>query len=213
MMIRMVTQYISPLIFSTALLLEGCLGGPAPQDHFYRLELPTPQSSFTSPLLQGTLQITRPWADALTRERQLLYRTTTRTAQVQRHTYHHWIDSPTLIVQQQIAQYLRHSGMATQVVTPDLRVNADYRLSCHMTKLERIVDDPPRVIMEMELGLSHIREREVVLLRTYHVEEPAHGYNITATIEAYNHALTNILDQFLADTSSIPMARRVTHQP
>ncbi|WP_447968021.1 ABC-type transport auxiliary lipoprotein family protein [Nitrospira sp. M1] len=210
---RMITQYISTLVIGTAVLLGGCVGGPAPQDHFYRLELPPPESSFTSPLLQGTLQITRPWADALTSERHLLYRTATGTAQVHRHAYHHWIDSPTLIIQQQIAQYLRHSGMATHVVTPDLRVKADYRFSCRMTKLERLVDDSPRVIIEMELGLSHMRERETVLLRTYHVEEPTHSYDIAAAIEAYNHALTNILDQFLADTSSLPVARPVTHRP
>jgi len=204
---------IATFLCSATLIFAGCLGGPAPQDHFYRLELPLPDSSFASPLLHGTLQITRPWADALTSERHLLYRTKTGTSQIHRHAYHRWIDSPTLIVQQQIAQYLRNAGMAEHVVTPNLRVKADYRFSCRIIKLERLIDDSPRVIMEMELGLTHIREREAVLLRTYHVEQPANGRDIAAAIAAYNEALTIILKQFLDDTSSLPEAIRVTHRP
>ncbi|GJL62238.1 MAG: ABC transporter [Nitrospirales bacterium] len=206
-------KFISALIVLATFSFGGCLGSPAPQDHFYRLELPPPESSFSSPRLYGTIQITRPLADALTSERHLLYRTMTGTAQVHRHAYHRWIDSPTLILQQQITQYLRHSGIATHVVTPELRIKADYRFSCRITRLERILDESPRVIMELELGLTRLREREAVLLQTYRVEQPANGPNISAAIEAYNHALSKILDQFLEDTSTLPEALRLTQSP
>ncbi|GJL65771.1 MAG: ABC transporter [Nitrospirales bacterium] len=206
-------KFISAFLISLTCMLSGCLGGPAPQDHFYRLELPTPESSFSSPLLQGTIQITRPWADALTSERRLLYRIMTGTAQVHRHAYHRWIDSPTLIVQQQITQYLRNAGVATHVVTPELRIKADYRFTCRITRLERILDESPRVMMELELGLIRLREREAVMLQTYRVEQQANSTDIPAAIEAYNQALTKILNQFLEDLSTLPKAIRLTQSP
>ena len=198
---------------SLAMVLGGCLGSPAPQDRYYRLELPEARAQFHYPPLQGTLQITRPRADALTSERHLLYRQHTKTSQVHRHAYHRWIDSPTLILQQQIAQYLREAGIAEQVVTPELRVKTDYQFTCRVTKMERVLADSPRVVVELELGLTHKRDREAVLLRTYYEEQQAHSHDISAAITAYNQALTNILNQFLKDASTLPEAIRINHHP
>ncbi len=201
------------ILSSLTILLTSCMGGPAPQDHYYRLELPEATSQLHTPPLRGTLQVTRPWADALTSERHLLYRKNTETSQVHRHAYHRWIDSPTLILQQQIAHYLRDSGIASQVVTPELRIKANYQFSCRILKMERVLDQSPRVIVELELGLTHMRNREAVLLRTYHEEQPMTAQDISSSIEAYNHTISRILKQFVNDTSTLPEAIRVTHNP
>ena len=200
-----------PFLLTFTLTFSGCLGSPAPQDHYYRLELSQAEAPFTTPPLHGTLQVTRPWADALTSERHLLYRQNTGTSQVHRHAYHRWIDSPTLILQQQMADYLRSSRVARQVVTPEHRVKADYRFTCRVVKLERVLDNDPRVVMELELGLTHMRDREAVLLQTYHVEQPANNHDIATSIVAYNQALTTILNQFLGDASTLPEAIRIKH--
>ena len=201
------------LLCSVPFVLGGCLGSPAPQDHYYRLELPETQTPFELPPLHGTLQVTRPWADALTGERHLLYRQNTGTSQVHRHAYHRWIDSPTLILQQQISHYLRKARIANQVVTPEFRVKADYRFSCRVAKMERVLGEAPHVVVELELGLTHMRSREAVLLQTYHEEQPAQDASITTTIKAYNQAITKILNQFMRDASTLPEAIRITHTP
>ena len=193
--------------------LGGCVGGQPPQDHFYRLELPVPDTTLNPPPLNGTLQVIRPWADALTGERLLLYRKNNEASQVRRHAYHRWVDSPTLILQQEIARYLRASRIAEQVVTPELRVKADYLLSCRILKFERVLGDSPRVVMELELGLTHMKDRQALMLQTYREEQKANGDGVTASVGAYNLALSNILNRFLADTSSLADAGKASASP
>jgi len=179
----------------------GCLGGPAPQDHFYRLELQPPVIRLDSPPLPGTLQVMRPWADALTGERHLLYRQQSGSSQLHRHGYHRWVDSPTNLLQQEMARYLRASGIANQVVTPEHRTKSDYMLSCRLVKLERVLDGSPRVLMELELGLTHTRDREAFLLHTYREEQQTQSEDVTEAVKAFDHALTKILDRFVVDVS------------
>lgn len=183
--------------------LAGCLGGPAPTDQYYQLELVAPQRQFDTPPLKGTLQVTRPEANALTRERPLLYRQESGSTQVHRHAYHRWVDSPTIMLQQEMTRYLRATHLANQVVTPKFRVKVDYLLSCQILKLERVLDGSPSVVMELELGITSIRDNQTLLLRTYREEQSANGDGIDASVIAYNQALSNILDRFLADSSML----------
>lgn len=183
--------------------LTGCLSGPAPTDQFYQLELAAPERQFDTPPLKGTLQVTRPEANALTRERPLLYRQESGSPQVHRHAYHRWVDSPTLMLQQEMTRYLRATHLANQVVTPKFRVKVDYLLSCQILKLERILDGSPSVVMELELGVTSIRDNQTLMLRTYREEQSANGDGIDASVKAYNQALSNILDRFLADSSML----------
>lgn len=192
------------LLLAIAMILGSCASGPALHDHFYRLELPEPERRLDSPPLKGTLQVDRPWADALTGERPLLYRQNSGSPQVHRQVYHRWADSPTVMIQQELTRYLRASGLATQVVTRKLRVNVDYVLTCHILRLERVLDGSPRVVMELELGITSLKDNQALLLQSYREEQAANSDEVDASIDAYNQALHSILNRFLADTSRIP---------
>jgi ABC-type uncharacterized transport system auxiliary subunit len=187
------------------LLLSGCLGGQPSPDYFYRLNLPDPATHLDPSPLNGTLQVTRPWADALTSERHLVYRKDGNTSQLNHHAYHRWVDSPTLLLQQEMTQYLRKAGLATQVVTPKMRTKADYALSCRIAKLERVLDQSPRVILELELGITSMKDRRMLLLRTYREERQTRNLKVATSIKAYNQALSNILHRFMTDTSKLSL--------
>ena len=202
------------LIVSALLSQGGCFSvGTAPPDHFYRLELTSPDLRFDTAVLPGTIQVTRPSADALTGERYLLYRENGQSMQVHHHPYHQWIDSPTLLLQQEIARYLRSSQLADHVVTPQHRARVDYLLSCRIAKFERVLDESPRVVMELELGLTQMRNREPLLLQTYREEQPTRGKGVAASIEAYDQALAKILKRFVADASNIPLTAQAKKSP
>jgi ABC-type uncharacterized transport system auxiliary subunit len=156
---------VRTLFIASVMAVGGCLSGPAPTDQFYQLELPDPQRQFDTPPLGGTLQVTRPWANALTGERPLLYRQDSESTQVHRYAYHRWVDSPTIMIQQEMTRYLRTSHLADQVVTPKFRVKVDYILSCQILKLERLLDGSPRVVMELELGISSIQYNRALQLQ------------------------------------------------
>jgi len=205
--------WIRTLVLASVLAVGGCLSGPAPTDQFYQLELPEPQRQFDTPPLKGTLQVTRPETNALTGERPLLYRQDSGSTQVHRYAYHRWVDSPTIMLQQEMTRYLRTSHLANQVVTPKFRVKVDYILSCQILKLERLLDGSPRVVMELELGITSIQDNQTLLLQTYREEQSANGDGIDASVVAYNQALSEILNRFLADSSMLGDGRKPTARP
>ncbi len=188
-------------------VLTGCLGGQPSPDYFYRLNVADPETRLDPAPLRGTLQVTRPRANALTSERHLVYRKDDNISQLNHHAYHRWVDSPTLLLQQEMTHYLRKAGLAQQVVTPEMRTKADYALSCRIAKLERVLDHSPRIILELELGITSIKDRRTVLLRTYHEEKPTTDLEVGTSIEAYNQALSNILHRFITDASKLPLLK------
>ena len=192
--------YLSVLAI-TAML--GCASGPAPHDSYYRFNLPDPPNRMASPALRGTLLVTRPWTDALTGERSLLYRENGDAAQVRRHAYHRWVDSPTTLLQQEIAGYVRAVGLAEIVVTPERRADPDYLLTCRIVKLERVLDSPPRSDIELELGITRMTDRHAVMLKTYREAQPAAGTGVAASVDAYNQALSRVLKHFVEDLSEL----------
>ena len=204
--------WILCLSTSGILLLQGCLGGQPSPDYYYRLTVPEPETRLDPSPLQGTLQVVRPRADALTGARHLVYRKEGNISQLNHHAYHRWIDSPTLLLQQEITQYLRKAGLAQQVVTPAMRTKSDYALSCRIAKLERVLDNTPRVIMELELGITSMQDRKTLLIRTYREEIQTTEQEVTTSIHAYNQALSNILHRFLTDASTLAVIR-LTNSP
>ena len=187
----------------SSLLLSGCLGGQPSQDYYYRLNVPGPESQLDQAPLDGILQVTRPRADALTSERHLVYRKDNNVSQLNHHAYHRWIDSPTLLLQQEMTQYLRKAGLAQQVVTPVIRTKVDFVLSCRIATFERVLDQSPRVILELELGITSMKDRRTILLRNYREEQQTADLQVATSIEAYNQALSRIFHRFTSDTSKL----------
>jgi ABC-type uncharacterized transport system auxiliary subunit len=178
------------------------VAGPAPRDHFYHLEATPPEAARPAFALHGTVEVARPSADALTRERAILYRPDTDSAEVTRHAYHHWTDSPTLLVQQQLATYLRRAGAAPSVVTPDMRVASDFLVGGRLVRLEHARSaSPPRVVIELELTVMREDGHELLLQRSYREEEAVSGEGMDAVVRAFQSALTTIFERFVADAA------------
>jgi ABC-type uncharacterized transport system auxiliary subunit len=86
-----------------------------------------------------------------------------------------------------------------------MRTKADYALSCRIAKLERGLDQSPRVILELELGITSMKDRQTLLLRTYRGEHQTMDLEVATSVKAYNQALSNILDRFTTDTSKLSL--------
>jgi len=182
-------------------LLAGCLGSapPVPRDHYYRLLVAMPAES-TETLLPGVMIVELLQADGLLRERPLLYSTTGGAYELQQHNYHYWNDVPARMLQDQMVSYLRHSGAAALVVTPDTRVRADYRVSGKAKRFERLVGDgAPKVAVEIELTLQRLSDDALLVVDTYSAEEAAGDDSVGASIEALNAATARVFDAFLSD--------------
>jgi ABC-type uncharacterized transport system auxiliary subunit len=191
---------ILPLLV-LAPLLAGCLGSapPVPRDHYYRLLVPTPQESDGATLLPGVMMVELLQADGLLRERPLLYSQSGQSYELQQHNYHYWNDAPPRMLQDQMVAYLRRSGVAGLVVTPDMRLRADYQVSGKARRLERLLGGgPPRVFVEIELALLRLSDERVLVVDTFTAEQPAGDDSVDAAIVALNRATAEIFDRFLS---------------
>ena len=185
-----------------AVATVGCASGPAPRDHYYRLETAAPKA-LAGPKLAGTLEVGRLRVEAISQGRRMLYRDVSQSGEIGQHAYHYWVDPPSVMLQDQLARYLQSAGVAENVVTPGVRVGSDYLVSGRIVWLERILGgSEPRVAVEIELVLTRQQGRELLLLETYREERVAPGNGVADAVTAYDQAISAIFERFLADIPS-----------
>ncbi len=199
--------------------LAGCIGSapPVPRDHYYRVLVAPPAQgdaarsatgqSATRPgatgiMFPGVLSVARLEADGLLRERPLLYSATGRPHEMQQHLYHYWMDPPPKMLQAQLVDYLRASGLAKAVITPDLRVRPDYEITGRLKRFERLLGGgPTRVVAEVELALVETGRKQLLVVETYSAEVAAADDGVEASVLALAQALGRIFERFLADAT------------
>ncbi len=204
--------------------VTGCLGSapPVPRDHYYRVLVAPPtqgdtaqstsassasgqsasRPSATGIMFPGVLSVAPLEADGLLRERPLLYSTTGRAHEMQQHDYHYWMDPPPKMLQAQLVDYLRASGVAKAVVTPDLRVRPDYEITGRLKRFERLLGGgPTRVVAEIELAMVEIGRNQLLVIETYSAEVTAVDDSVEASVLALDEALERIFERFLADAT------------
>ena len=193
------------LLIAFAVALGGCFGEapPLPRDHYYRLLVAMPDEAPGNPggaHLDGVLLVRAFDASGLLRERPLLYSASGSSTELQQHDYQYWTDTPPRMLQDQLVAYLRKSGIADSVVTPDLRTAADFEVVGKVKRLERLLDENPAgVVAELELALLRTADDELVVVDSYAVEARSAENSIEASVAALNQAVTDIFGRFLAD--------------
>ncbi len=196
---------IAALLLAT---LSGCLGAtpPLPRDHFYRVMVRPPLDATAQ--FPGTISVAPIEAEGLLRERPLLF-SKSGAHEVQQHDYHYWIEAPPRMLQTQLVDYLRASGAANSVITPDLRLPADYEVTGRIRRLERLLQgDTTRVVAELELAMTENRGQRLVVVQSYGAEIAAKDDSVEASVQALDSALSEIFARFVADADSRSRAQR-----
>ena len=204
--------------------LTGCLGSapPIPRDHYYRVMVAPPSqgarsqtasiegtaiqgrlgSATSAVVFPGVFSVAPMEAEGLLRERPLLYSATGSATEMQQHDYHYWMDPPPRMLQLQLVDYLRASGLVESVVTPDLRIEADYQVSGRIKRLERLLGGgPTRVVAELELSLVGRANNDLIVIGTYGAEAIADDDGVESSVLALNQALGQVFERFLADAT------------
>jgi ABC-type uncharacterized transport system auxiliary subunit len=187
------------LLAASLLLATGCLGKPAPRERTFRLAL-APPDRLAAPIFSGILEVDRLRAHAVARRTALVYVEDASATELRTSSTEHWADSPTLLVQREMAAYLHSAGVADRVLTPELGIEPDYRLSGDIVRFEeRRGGGPPQVVVELSLVVSDERRRAILLQRSYREERDAQGLDAEDAVRAYDAALSGILARFVAD--------------
>jgi len=183
------------------LALAGCMGSapPVPRDHYYRLLVSGPATIRAEAPFPGVMQVEQLRADGLLGERPLLYSLSGAPHEVQQHDYHYWTDTPPRMLQDQMVAYLRRGRVAGAVVTPEMRIHADYRISGKVKRLEQLLGGGPnRVFVEIELSLIRLSDDRLVLVDNFTEQEPVADDDVDSAIVAINRATSRVFGRFLA---------------
>jgi ABC-type uncharacterized transport system auxiliary subunit len=187
------------LLAASLVLATGCLGKPAPRERTFRLEL-VPPDRLATPIFSGILEVDRLRAHAVARRTALVYVEDASGAELHTSSTEHWADSPTLLVQREMAAYLHAAGVADRVLTPELGIEPDYRLSGDLVRFEERRDSAaPRVVVELALIVSDERRRAILFQQSYREERAAQGPDAENAVRAYDAALSAVLTRFVAD--------------
>ena len=197
-----------------AAVLAACAAPPVPRDHFYRLDVASQVGirpaavGDIAPL--GVVAVDTFDAEGQLRERALLFSSS--ETEIQQQDYHFWADPPARMLQNALVDYLRASGAATAVVTPQMRVTADLEIQARIRRLERRVDQGA-VLVEIEMAMIDPATQQLILVDTYTANHAAGDATTAAAVAAINAAVGDVYARFLADvmsTASAPTHNAVT---
>jgi ABC-type uncharacterized transport system auxiliary subunit len=192
---------VAVLLAAVAMMLAGgCLSGSARPDRFYRLEVPDAATRLELPPLSGRLLVDSIRGVGMMLERPMLYRETDDPLRVRRDGYDQWVAPPPLMIHRALVEFLRSANLAEVVITPEMRLEADFRLAGRVNRFERLLgESPPRASVEVEFNLVRLDDRELLLLETYREEEDAPEDDFGSSAEAFSRALHRILERLALD--------------
>ena len=182
------------------LAVSGCVSGPAPTDHHYRIDVGAPEAP-AAKRLSGILQVDRLRADALAGERQILYREGSDGSEIREYTYHRWSDPPDILLQTKLVTFLDEAGAAQVVIPATARVQPDYLVSGRLHDFEQVLDSDARVSVEIHLTLAS-SDGEILINQRYREERTATDRTVAAAADAFGEAVHDIFERFLADLSA-----------
>lgn len=199
---RMIKALLPALVVTFAGLVVAACGSaaPVPEDQFYRLKAIRAEAAATGKMLfPGTIEIDRFVADGVTAGRPIVYSEAGKPYQVKEYHYHFWTQPPTVMLRDELISYLRAANVAKAVVTPEMRVSAEFVLTGKIIRLEKVIGSPPAAVLEIELGVRKATGGELIFLKTYRIESASDGPGVDDAVHALNTALTQVYGQFVAD--------------
>lgn len=193
--------------YSVGLLLIAMLGlaacgaaPPVPEDRYFRLQAVYAGDPLAAKRFPGTIEVDRFAADGLTSERAIVYSSADKPNEVSAYHYQFWIKPPTVMLRDELVTFLRAAHVSDSVVTPELRVKADYALTGKIKHLEQITGkQQSRTLLEIEFGLRRPSDGTLLFLKNYRLENSAGGPGVAAAVDSLNTALSIIYTDFLND--------------
>lgn len=184
--------------------LAACAAqAPVPQDKFYRLQAIAAFEPLPAPVLPGVLEIERFTADGLTAGRPIVYVDAADPNQLREYHYHFWTQAPTIMLRDELVTYLRQAGVATNIVTPEMRLEADYALGGRIRLLEQVIGSKTGTAMELEISLRNPRDGKLLFLKSYRHEVEQSSVGVAAAVDSLNEALNIIYADILTDLKNL----------
>lgn len=184
-----------------AFVITGCslTAPPVPEENFYRLQAEFAQEPLSQVLLEGVLEVEPIAGEGLLRNRAIIYSLSESPNQLRTYHYNLWSETPSVMLSSELISFLRAAKVATQIVTPNMRVRSDYVLSGNIKRLERIVGKPNRSLIRVEFSIRSASRGKLLFLREYKLENSVNGEDLASTVNSLSTSLSVIASDFLED--------------
>jgi len=192
-------------VFATiAVLTAACSGQPpVPEDHFYRLPAPATAES-VSGLSAGAIFVEQFIADGVHRERAIVYAKHAASTELLQYHYQYWIDSPTRLVRDHLADYLRGGGAAELVSTsPD--IPAELSIFGRIRQFEIVEGQGGgEVVVGLEFRVDRAGRTAPLLVKNYEERFVSGDDSMNGAVTAFGTALARIYAHLAADIRATP---------
>jgi ABC-type uncharacterized transport system auxiliary subunit len=185
-------------VFATILVLAAaCSGNPVPEDQFYRL--PPASAEGLSGLASGPIFVEQLIADGVHRERAVVYAKQAASTNLLQYHYRYWTDSPTRLIRDHLADYLRAGG-AAELVSTSADVRAQLSIFGRIRQFE-VVEGPGtgEAVVGLEFRVDHSDRDRPLLIKVYQERAAAADDSMNGAVTAFGTALTRIYGRLTAD--------------
>ena len=198
---RLSTLVVLALLVLALLGLVGCsTPPPMPDDSYFRLQPSSYAKRYSQAVLPGVLLIEVPEAAAVRRSRKMIYSEDQEHLRFRQYHYHHWEDSPPILIQRRLTQVLSASGVASAVVN-QRRGGVQYVLESRITRFDRLLAaGKASAHIDIEFWLVDVaKPKQVLLHRHYEESVTASSMSIETTVVAFSLGLDRISERLLED--------------
>jgi len=163
---------------------------PVPVNRYYHLPVPDTKSVSSDKALYKSILVRRPVVSGIYNERAILNVMATRPLELHRYHYHMWSQAPAMLVHDNVARFMRVSGVASTVSRQGSGSKADLIISSRILRFEQIkLATESHALVHMEFS---IHSNGKTLLREYEAKVKAASTDIHALVEAFGSALDQV---------------------
>lgn len=189
-------------VLAVVTVLAACGGNATvPENHFYRLEVSAPEGA-AKKVLPGVLEVDRLLAAGELTQRSIVYRNHDNPHQLKAYHYHFWNEPPGILLQAELAGYLKSAGIADKVMTPEMRARPDYAITGRVEKLERVVGGSNAGTIEINLVLRRITDGKVLVAKTYTRDFTPKDDGLTSLVKGFSASARDIFQAFVDDIAA-----------
>jgi len=169
-------------------------GGPAPQDHYYRLpEVKLDGLNESTAATYKHIVIKPVKATGLYHERAILFIESDKPLELQRYHYSFWSSTPAELSHNALYQGLQSSGIVTHVSRNLSELRPDYIIDTRIIQFERFIDNSTvNIQLALEVSVRSGQPSGLMWTKRYKVNKQLETHDMHASAEAFGEAFKEI---------------------
>ena len=169
-------------------------GGPAPQDHYYRLPEVKLNGIYESAAESYKNIVIKPVkATGLYHERAILFIESDKPLELQRYHYSFWSSTPAELCHNALYQGLQSSGIVTYVSRDLSELRPDYIIDTRIIQFERFLDQSAvNILVALEVSVRSGQPSGVMWTKRYNINKQLETTGMHDSAVAFGEALKEI---------------------